>query len=333
VILPAAHPARSGDARFSFFRQFSSRSTTMQSVWEQLSREISERVAQAGRSIVAVDGRGGHTSAGIVWRPDLVLTAAHSIRPEVNVGNIAIIWEPGKSVRARLVGRASGAGIALLKLEETIQAPAAGLGSTGSPAIGELVVAVARTRRGNIVASSGILGGLMGEWAVRGVRIDQFIRPDLTLYPGFSGGGLIGSSGGFLGMNTAGLVRGKAITIPASTLTRIAEELLAKGHTTTPYVGILMQPISIDESLQKRSGVKAAGGLLVMHAEPGGPADAGGVLVGDILVDLDGHATDDTEQLQDVLRQRGVDQEVKVGLIRGGQKMELAIKIGARPVR
>src|SRR5947207_7710193 len=85
-----------------------------------------------------------------------------------------------------------------------------------------------------------------------------------------------------------------------------------------------MQPISIDESLQKRSGVKAAGGLLVMHAEPGGPAEAGGVLVGDILVDLDGHPTDDIEDLQDVLRQRGVDQEVKVGLIRGGQKTELA---------
>ena len=70
-----------------------------------------------------------------------------------------------------------------------------------------------------------------------------------------------------------------------------------------------------------------------MHAEPGGPADAGGVLVGDILVDLDGHPTDDIENLQDVLRQRGVNQEVKVGLIRGGQKTELTIKIGGRPLR
>src|SRR5207237_2830644 len=122
--------------------------------------------------------------------------------------------------------------------------------------------------------------------------------------------------------------RGKPITIPASTLTRVAEELLEKGHTTAAYIGILMQPISIDESLQKRSNVKAAGGLLVMHAEPGGPADAGGVLVGDILVDLDGHAADDIEDLQDVLRQRGVNQEIKVGLIRGGQKAEVTIKIG-----
>src|SRR5207302_3515908 len=116
--------------------------------------------AQAGRSIVAVDGRGGHTSAGIVWRPDLILTAAHSIRQEANIG---IIWESGKLVRARVAGRASGAGLALLKLDQGIEAPAAGFGSTGASAVGELVVAIARTRRGNIVATSGILSGLMGE--------------------------------------------------------------------------------------------------------------------------------------------------------------------------
>ena len=88
----------------------------MQSVWEELSKEISEHVARAGRSVVAVDGRGGHTSAGIVWRPDLVLTAAHSIRADSNIG---IIWESGKPVRARLAGRLSGAGIALPDAEPT----------------------------------------------------------------------------------------------------------------------------------------------------------------------------------------------------------------------
>src|SRR5438445_10331421 len=99
----------------------------MQSIWEQLSKEISERIAGAGRSGVAVDGRGGHTSAGIVWRPDLVLTAAHSIRADSNIG---IIWESGKLVRARLAGRLSGAGIALLKLDQGIEAPAAEFGAT-----------------------------------------------------------------------------------------------------------------------------------------------------------------------------------------------------------
>src|SRR5262249_34291454 len=158
---------------------------------------------------------------------------------------------------------------------------------------GELVVAIARTQRGNVVASSGVLSGLMGEWQIGGARFDRFIRPDLMLYPGFSGGALIGSDGRILGMTSGGLLRTKPITIPAKTLIRVAEELLAKGHTAIPYIGVLMQPVSIPESLQKSSGAALAGGLLVMHVESGGPADSAGLLLGDILVELDGHPSDD----------------------------------------
>jgi S1-C subfamily serine protease len=246
--------------------------------------------------------------------------------------DIGVIGETGKLVRGRVAGRASGAGIALLKLDQEIRAVPAEFGTTSALRVGDWVVAVARTRRGNIVASSGIISGLMGEWRAPGTRIDQFIRPDLTLYSGFSGGALIGPEGKILGMATAGLLRGKTMAIPGSTLTRVAEELLASGHMTTPYVGLVMQPISIPESLQKQSGVKAAGGLLVMHSEPGGPADKSGTLIGDILVDLDGHPANDIEDLQDVLRQRGVNQEVKDGLIRGGKKTHLPIKNGGRPL-
>src|SRR5262249_12544536 len=155
-----------------------------------LSKEISESIAHAGRAVVAVDGRFGHTSSGILWRPDMVLTAGHTVRHNAE---IRIISRPGHSVRATLAGRATGADIALLRAEKEIRQECAEFGSTNSLAIGELVVAIARTRRGNIVASSGILSGLMGEWQFGRTRIDQFIRPDLTLYPGFSGGVLISS--------------------------------------------------------------------------------------------------------------------------------------------
>ena len=121
--------------------------------------------------------------------------------------------------------------------------------------------------------------------------------------------------------------------IPGSTLIRVAEELLAKGHVATPYVGLAMQPVSIPESLQKRSSVSASGGLLIMHVEPGGPADAAGVVLGDVLIELDGQPSDDLENLQTVLRRRGAGQEVKTLLIRGGQKVELTVKIGERPLR
>jgi S1-C subfamily serine protease len=302
----------------------------MAATWQEFSKEISQAVAEAGKSIVAVDGRSGHTSSGIVWRADSILTAAHTIRHE---GNIGVSIGGGKSVQARLAGRDRGTDIALLKLDQEIEALPAQLGSAASLTVGELTVAVARTRRGNIVASAGIISGLMGEWQVGRTRIDQFIRPDLNLYPGFSGGALLGSGGTVLGLNTSGLLRGRSITIPSSTLMRIAEEIATKGHVAQPYIGVAMQPVQIPESLQKKAGVNAAAGLLVMHVESGGPADSGGVLLGDILIDMDGRSFDDLEDLHEVLGRKGSGQEVQTTLIRGGQRLQITIKIGTRPLR
>jgi S1-C subfamily serine protease len=258
-----------------------------------------------------------------------VLTATHT----VGSGGAGIIVDGGATLNARLVGRAAGAGVALLRLDQPLEAAPAEFADTASLAVGQLVVAVARTRRGKLVASSGILGGLMGEWQPARVRIDQFIRPDLTLYPGFSGGPLIGADARILGMTTGGLLRGKPITIPASTLVRTAEALLAKGHVATPYIGLVMQPVALPETLQKASAVKAGGGLLVMHAEAGAPADAAGLLIGDILVEVDGHACEDIENLHEVLAERGVGHEIKVIAIRGGTRTEWTVKIGERPLR
>ena len=301
----------------------------MATTWQQFSKEITTIVNEAGKSIVAVDGRSGHTSSGIVWRGDYVLTAAHSIR---NDSGIRIIPAPEQSVEARLVGADRGTDIAVLKLDKDVKAVPVDFGGTSALSVGDLSLAIARTRRGNIVASAGIISGLMGEWQVRRTRIDQFIRPDLNLYPGFSGGALLGADGTVLGLNTSGLLRGKPITIPSSTLARVAEEIAWKGHVTQPYVGLVMQPVQIPESLQKKAGVTATSGLLVMHVEPGGPADAAGILLGDILVEMDSRTFDDVEDLQDVLHAKGAGNEVQATLIRGGQKVQITIKIGTRPL-
>src|SRR5262249_31439105 len=153
----------------------------------QFSKEISGVVDQVGKSVVAVDGRSGHTSSGIVWHRDSILTAAHAIRHETNIG---VIFAPRRSAVARLAGRDPGTDIALLKLDQDMDMQPVQFTSTPSLSVGDFTTAVARTRRGNIVASAGIIGGLMGEWQVGRSRIDQFIRPDLNLYPGFSGGAL-----------------------------------------------------------------------------------------------------------------------------------------------
>jgi S1-C subfamily serine protease len=302
----------------------------MTTMWQQFSTEISETTNSAGKSVVAVDGRSGHTSTGIVWRRDAIVTAAHAIRHESNIG---VVFGPGRSVMARLAGRDRGTDIALLRLDQEIDALPADFGTTQPLSVGQFVIAVARTRRGNIVASSGIISGLMGEWQVSRTRIDQFIRPDLNLYPGFSGGALLDATGALVGLNTSGLLRGKPITIPSSTVLRIAEEISSTGHVAKPYIGLVMQAVQIPDSLQKKSGVSHGAGLLVMHVEPAGPADDAGVLLGDVLVEMDGREFSDLEDLSEVLGQKGAGNEVQTSLIRGGNRLQLTIRVGNRPRR
>src|SRR5262249_39804824 len=142
-------------------------------------------------------------------------------------------------------------------------------------------------------------------------RIDQFIRPDLNLYSGFSGGALINPAGSVLGLNTSGLLRGKPLTLPSSTVTRIAEEIASKGHVARPFIGVVMQPVQLPESLQKSAGVVSGSGLLVMHVESGGPADVAGVLLGDLILGADGSQFEDLDDLQKVLVRKGVGQSVQ----------------------
>lgn len=101
----------------------------MAGTWQEFSKQISGAVDQAGKSIVAVDGRSGHTSSGIVWRADSILTAAHTIRHDAG---IQVILGPERSVQARLAGRDRGSDIALLKLQHEIEVQPVQFGSTTS---------------------------------------------------------------------------------------------------------------------------------------------------------------------------------------------------------
>jgi serine protease Do len=100
-----------------------------------------------------------------------------------------------------------------------------------------------------------------------------------------------------------------------------------------PYVGLVMQPVEIPDSLQKKAGVNAGAGLLVMHVESGGPADLAGVLLGDVLLDMEGRAFSDLDDVYEALRAKSAGQEVQTSLIRGGTRLQLTIRIGERPSR
>jgi serine protease Do len=304
--------------------------TNMEKIWATLAIELAEVSAEAGNSIVGVHGA-RHFSSAIVIAKDAVLAASHAVRRD---DEITVVTAPGERVAARVAGRDPGTDLAVLRLQQPLNGPVARWASTANLRVGELVLALARTRRGHIVASSGIISGLingpMRTW--RGGEIDQFIRPDLTLYPGFSGGPLVNSQGEFLGMNTAGLHR-SGITVPASTVARVSAELLEKGRVERPYLGLAMQTVPVPESLRTRLNLTASEGLLVVHVEPDSPAEKAGVLLGDLLLTLGGKPMADTDTVQQALRATKPGDQIEAGLVRGGALTRINIQLQARAAK
>jgi len=301
-----------------------------ESVLSKFSDELAIAAEQAGRSVVTVRARMRVPSSGIVWRKDVIITANHSVRRE---SEISVVLPNGKRAEVKLAGRDSGTDLAILKVEG-LDAPVAQVGDTATLKLANFVLALGRTRSGNLVASAGIIGGLSGEQRTwRGGRLDQGVRLDLALYAGFSGGPLVGLDGKILGVNTSGLGRGRAMTVPVASVERSVNELLERGYIARPYLGIAMQPVSIPENVRRKINSAPQGGLMVMHVEAGGPAEKAGIVLGDVIVELKGKPVLETEGIRDVVSAAKVGEKVSIAVLRSGTPLEVTVVLAERPVK
>jgi len=301
-----------------------------ESVLSKFSDELATAAEQAGRSVVTVRARMRVPSSGIVWRKGVIVIANHTVRRE---SEISVLLPNGKPAEAKLAGRDSGSDLAILKVEGR-DAPVAQVGDTATLKLANFVLALGRTRSGNLVASAGIIGGLSGEQRTwRGGRLDQGVRLDLALYAGFSGGPLVGLDGKILGVNTSGLGRGRAMTVPVATVERSVNELLEKGYIARPYLGIAMQPVSIPENVRGKIKSAPQGGLMVMHVEAGGPAEKAGIVLGDVIVELKGKPVLETEGIRDVVSVAKVGEKVSIAVLRSGTPLEVTVVLAERPVK
>jgi serine protease DegQ len=303
----------------------------MPSVVASFSQDLTAAAEQVGPSVVTVHARHRVPWSGIHWRKGVVVTANHTVRRE---DDITVLIHGGKRIVSKLAGRDPGTDLAVLKFDQDPGLAIPQFADASNLKLANFVLALGRARSGNLVASAGIIGGLGGEWRTwRGGRIDQSIRLDLALYSGFSGGPLVNVEGKVLGLNTNGFGRGRAVTVPVSTVNRVVDELLDKGYIARPYLGIAMQPVAVPEALRSQLKSAAAGGLMVLHVEPGGPADKGGIVLGDVIVELQGKPALDTEHIQDLLASAKVNDKIKTTLIRGGAPLELSITLGERAAK
>jgi len=295
-----------------------------------LSNDLAGAVQKAGGAVVAVNARQRVPSSGIHWSPGVIVTSDHTVERDEE---ITVTLADGRTVPATLAGRDPSTDIAILKVQG-VEASTADIGDSSALAVGQMVLAVGRPGEHGLSASYGVISALSGNWSTyRGGQIDQFVRPDLTFYPGFSGGPLVNARGQIVGMNTSGLTRGLGVTIPASTVNRVADQLLSKGRIARGYLGLGFQPVHLPDSLKNTLNLASNGGLIVVTVEQGGPAEQAGMFIGDVLVALDNTPITDIDAVQSMLGSDRVGKAINARVVRGGVLADVAITVAERPQR
>ena len=291
-----------------------------------MSDAMAEAVEKAGAATVMVNARRRFPASGIAYAADLILTADHVVERDEN---IKVTLPDGTELSAQLVGRDPGNDLALLRLEKEGAVPAEL--AAGGARVGQLSLALGRPTSEGLQASLGIVSALGGPARTRrGGLLERYLRTDAIPYPGFSGGPLVDSSGKVLGINTSGLGMGASLAIPGEQAWRIAASLAEHGSVKRGFLGIRSQAVDIPAEAQQALGRDQAHGLLVVGVEDGSPAGAGGLIVGDILVGINGQAVLDHDELFAQLTGEVVGRGTPVEVLRGGQPVTLEVTVGER---
>ena len=298
----------------------------MAKVLQELSNGLAATAETVGASALRVEARRRLPATGIVWSADgVVVTAHHVVTKDESIG---IGLPDGQTVPATLVGRDPTTDLAVLRAEVTDLTPPQ-WADLESLRVGHLTLALGRPGK-TVQATLGIVSALGKDWRTpAGGRLDRYLQTDVVMYPGFSGGPLVDVTGQVLGLNTSALLRGISLTVPVDTVRRVVETLLTHGRVRRGYLGVGIQPVRLPEALGEELGQET--GLLLVQVKSGSPAEKGGLLLGDIIVALDGQSIRHHDDLLAYLTGDRVGTAASMRIVRAGQVQDVTVAIGEHP--
>lgn len=295
----------------------------MSNALQSLSNDLADATERAGRAVVRVDDGTRFTATGVVWESGIVVTTSHGTESDEN---LAIVTGDGTRIPATLVGRDPDSDIAVLRFDADLtpieRAPAREVRP------GQFVLAIARPGDAGLQATFGVVGSLVP--TVAGGGEGFLAQTDAVFYPGFSGGALVDAAGHFIGLTNLRYGRGRNYAVGVAVVAETVATLVAHGRVPRGYLGVRTQPAAVSESLRQRLGLDQEVALLVVHLETSSPAERDGILIGDAILAIAGHSTTDGEEIRRALRGYGPGREVPVQLLRGGERVEVKVTLGAK---
>jgi S1-C subfamily serine protease len=269
--------------------------------------------------------------SGVIISPDgYALTNNHVVR---GAGRIEGVLNDGSVTTAEIVGTDPDTDLALLRLNGRVSA-AAELGDSDALKVGELAIAIGNPLGLQATVTAGVISALRrtlrGE---SGRLIEDVIQTDAALNPGNSGGALVDGDGAVVGINTAiiGGAQGLCFAVPSNTAKLVIPELMRDGRVARGWFGIAGQTQELSRALARRVGLDVESGVLVVVVSGGGPAEAAGLRVGDVVLKLDGRATSSVDAVHKLLTRDKIGRKVALDVLRDGVVVKLNLQVTERP--
>jgi serine protease Do len=291
---------------------------------------IVQLIERARPSVVQVRSGGRGNGTGVIWRSNGAILTNDHVVAHAN-GRIQVQLTDGRTLDASVGARNADLDLALLEVAAA-DLPAAVVGDSARLRVGELVFALGHPWGQPWVATAGIVSGL-GEVPVRssdrgmdgGERKAQYVRSDVRLAPGNSGGPLLNARGEVVGINAMIFGGDLAVAIPS----HVASEWTIEPSRGRTYLGASVQPAPFPKAIRHGAWANRGSALLVIAIAPGGPAARAGLRMGDILLDAAGAPIESVDALRDALTQHAA-KVARMYLLRDGAVVPIDINLGER---
>jgi S1-C subfamily serine protease len=292
-----------------------------------LSEGLASLVERAEKSVVGI-GRG----TGVAWTDTLAVTSASELRPQRCHGaesatDVEVRLPDGRVASGKVLGADPATDVAVVEVAGGGLAPIARRAEAKGARVGEVVLALGRP--GRAIRASQRIVGLVGKdvRARRGLVLRDYVEMDRGFPEGFVGGPVVDADGALVGLGSDRVIRGADLALTPAMLAPLVDAIAQHGAPKIGWLGVAVQNAKLPDRLATE--VPHLSGALLTALEPKGPAETAGLLIGDVIVSLDGAAIEGPDALLALLRTRA-DQSVALGVIRGGTQIEVRATVGAR---
>jgi len=267
-------------------------------------------------------------SGVIVSGDGFVLTNHHVID---GADDIQLVLADGRQLKARVRGADPETDLAVLKTDGE-NLPAITFGNLENVHVGDVVLAIGNPFGFGNTVTMGVVSAL-GRSHLGINRFEDFIQTDAAINPGSSGGALVDTAGNLIGVNStiysqSGGSLGIGFAIPVSLARAVLEQLIKDGEVTRGWLGV--EPQDLTPEMAQALGVEN-GGVLIRSLVQSGPADRAGIMVRDIVVDIDGRPTRDTPALLARIAELSPGATSKVTVWRDRKLVTAEVTVGRRP--